>query len=96
MEEKKIYDQQVVVSILFYFIKLLAYTGAYVSNELIFKKSNMILCMVSDAWYILITLRKSLCGGFAHLFNDNEDLNETNRAIYSTSDLLDVIVASAA
>ena len=69
--------------------RLLDYAASFPDNHLIFKRSNMILTVHSDASYLSRSRSRSVIGGIGYL-------GPQNAAIFATSSILDVIVASAA
>ena len=69
--------------------RLLAYAASYPNNSLVYKRSNMLLSVHSDASYLSRSRSRSVAGGIGFLGNDNPPL-------FAISSILDVVVASAA
>ena len=69
--------------------RLLAYAATHPDNHLVYRRSNMLLEVHSDASYLSRSRSRSVVGGNAFLGTDNPPLLATSR-------VLDVIVASAA
>jgi hypothetical protein len=69
--------------------RLLDYAATFPDNKLVYRRSNMILTVHSDASYLSRSRSRSVVGGIGYLGPDNG-------AIFTISTILDVIVASAA
>ena len=75
--------------------RLLAYAAAYPNNELVFTACDMILFIQSDASYLSRANARSVVGGIFYLGNA-ERPTEINGAVNAISNIIDVVVASAA
>ena len=76
--------------------KLLNYAATYKDNKVIYNKSKMILRIQSDASYLSRSKSRSVVGGIAYLINNENNMHEINGAIQCLSNVIDVVVASAA
>ena len=75
--------------------RLLAYGAAYPNNELVYHASDMTLCVQSDCSYLSRPKAGSVVGGIGYLSSATTP-QVLNGAVFVTSSLLDVVVASAA
>jgi hypothetical protein len=75
--------------------RLLAYAAAYPNNELVFTACDMTLYIQSDASYLSRTNARSVVGGIFYLGNANNP-TQINGAVNAISNIIDVVVASAA
>lgn len=75
--------------------RLLAYAAAYPNNELVFAACDMILFIQSDASYLSRANARSVVGGIFYLGNAERPTN-INGAVNAISNIIDVVVASAA
>ena len=76
--------------------RLLAYAATYPDNKIVYNKSDMILRVQSDASYLSRSHSRSVAGGLAYLVNANAPHSKINGSIASFSNIIDVVVASAA
>ena len=76
--------------------RLLAYAATYSDNRIVYNKSDMILRVQSDPSYLSRSHSRSVAGGLAYLVNAESPHNKFNGSITSFSNIIDVVVASAA
>ena len=77
---------------------LLAYAATYPVVKLVFRKSDMILRIISDASHLGEPQARSRVAGYFDLINKTDDpiLAPPNGAVHVTSSILNCVVASAA
>jgi hypothetical protein len=76
--------------------RLLAYAATYPNNVIVYNKSDMILRVQSDASYLSRSNSRSVAGGLAYLVNKDASHTQINGSVYTFSNIIDVVVASAA
>ena len=74
--------------------RLLAYAASYPDNALVYRASDMILEVQSDASYLSRSRSRSVAGGLAYLGSGGAT-GTPNGAVFTHSSVLDVVVASA-
>ena len=74
--------------------RLLAYAAAYPDNVLVYRASDMILEVQTDASYLSRSRSRSVAGGIGYLGSPGPD-DLPNGAVLTLSSVLDVVVASA-
>ena len=75
--------------------RLIAYCAAYPSNELVFKASDMIVTIESDASYLSRSKARSVVGGI-HYMGNLDDSTFINGGVAVESSILDCVAASVA
>ena len=76
--------------------RLLVYAATYPNNRIVYKKSDMTLRVQSDASHLSRSHSRSVAGGLAYLVDADSPHNKINGSITSFSNIIDVVVASAA
>ena len=76
--------------------RLLAYAAMYPNNRIVYHKSDMVLRVQSDASYLSRSHSRSVASGLAYLVNADAPQSKINGSITSFSNIIDVVVASAA
>ena len=74
--------------------RLLAYAAAYPDNALVYRASDMILEVQTDASYLSRSRSRSVAGGIGYLGSPGPD-ELPNGAVLTLSSVLDMVVASA-
>ena len=74
--------------------RLLAYAASYPDNVLVYRASDMVLEVQSDASYLSRSRSRSVAGGLGYLGTGGAT-STPNGAIFTHSAVLDVVVASA-
>ena len=75
--------------------RLLAYAASYPNNKLVMHACDMILIVQSDASYLSRSKSRSVAGGIGYLGN-KDDCTFVNGCMFAISNIIDVVVASAA
>ena len=74
--------------------RLLAYAASYPNNETVYTSSDMLLFIQSDASYLGRSFARSVAGGCFYIGNKNQPTH-INGSVYTISNTIDVVVASA-